>query len=303
MSTLVWNARGLGGRRAFLFLQQLVAELRPLVLFVSESKVSCNRAYQWLSALNFHGVIGSDPRGSRGGLLLFWNKNVDVYLRSYSFNHINVYVCWNEVKWCFTGCYAPSNPYDRIAFWDLLLKLNCLRGDINEPWLLGGDFNEIRFESEKTGGNKWREPRVNNFSNCCQSIGLQDVKWVGSNWTWTNGRKGKARIKERLDRFVANKAWMNLFPRALSTNCGFYSSDHRAVKLNLNFRKWVPKKTSRKPFVFENKWTLEEDFTDNARTCWEAANKERSLPEKLRKCGELVSEWGERKVGNTKKKI
>lgn len=71
MSTTIWNARGLGGRRAFLKLQQLVSDLRPLILFVSESKVTCKRAYCWLHVLNFHGVVGVDPIGSRGGLLLF----------------------------------------------------------------------------------------------------------------------------------------------------------------------------------------------------------------------------------------
>lgn len=67
MSTIVWNARGLGGNRAFIMLKQLVAELKPLVLFVSESKIHCNRAYNWLHALNFVGVVGSNPVGTKGG--------------------------------------------------------------------------------------------------------------------------------------------------------------------------------------------------------------------------------------------
>lgn len=153
MSTIVWNARGLGGYRAFLLLKQLVADLKPLILFISESKVTCNCAYHWLNALSFAGVVGVDPQGTRGGLLLFWNKSVNVTLRSFSFSHIDASLSWESCLWRFTGCYAPSCSGERFAFWDLLLKLSTLKQSKNEPWILGGDFNDTLFESEKQGGN------------------------------------------------------------------------------------------------------------------------------------------------------
>lgn len=103
---MIWNARGLGDYCAFLLLKQLVAELKPLALFISETKIFCNRAYRWLNALNFTGVVGVDLRGTRGGLLLFWNKNVEVNLRSFSLSHIDVSITWESILWRFTGCYA-----------------------------------------------------------------------------------------------------------------------------------------------------------------------------------------------------
>lgn len=90
MSTVYWNARGSGGKRAFLLIQHLVVELKPSLLFVSDVKVLCKSATGWLSALNMYDVFGVDPRGNRGGLLLFWNRNINVSLRSYSFAHIDV---------------------------------------------------------------------------------------------------------------------------------------------------------------------------------------------------------------------
>lgn len=213
MSTVCWNARGLGGKRAFLLLQHLVAVLKPLVLFVSESKISCKLAYNWLNALNFHGVVGSEPQGSKGGLLLFWNKNVDVSLRSFSSNHVDVSVSWKNLFWRFTGCYAPPTLSERSTFWDLLIKLHSLRTDNNERWVIGGDFNEVLFCSEKSGGCSRSDSRIKNFSECCHLIGVNNLKTLGPWWTWTNGRKGKGRIKQRLDRFLVNKAWSDLFPK------------------------------------------------------------------------------------------
>lgn len=136
MSTVVCNARGLGGNRAFLLLRQLVADLKPLILFICESKIHCNRAYKWLSALNFYGVVGANPIGTKGGLLLFWNKNVDVSLHSFFSNHIDDSINWESLHWRFTGCYAPAKPEERVAFWDLLIKLWKLRQADDEPWVI-----------------------------------------------------------------------------------------------------------------------------------------------------------------------
>lgn len=55
--------------------------------------------------------------------------------------------------------------------------------------------------------------------------------------------------------------------------------------------------------MFENKWTLREDFVDNTKGWWELASNAQTLPEKLEVCGNLVSKWAEEKVGNTKRKI
>lgn len=198
--------------------------------------------------------------------------------------------------------YMPPIPEKRPAFWDSLHKLYKLRNHLNKPWLVGGDFNDILFDSEKMGGNKRRGPCINNFRNCCHNLGIFDIKAMGSMWTWTNGRKGKARICEKLDHFLANTEWENLFPRAQATNCSFFGSDHRAVKLSVNLRKWVPKHKPCKPFIFENKWILENGFIDNVKQFWDSTAPAKTLPEKLSICGDLVSKWAE-KVGNTKKKI
>lgn len=121
------------------------------MLFISESKISCKRAYNWLNELNFNGVVGCDPNGTKGGLLFFRNKSVDITLRSFSSSHIDLSVVWKSISWRFTGVYAPPVPEDRLAFWDLLHKLFKLRRQHNEPWLIGGDFNDILYDSEKKG--------------------------------------------------------------------------------------------------------------------------------------------------------
>lgn len=76
----------------------------------------------------------------------------------------------------------------------------------------GGDFNEIIKHEEKHGGNLRLEHQLQLFHNlldCCQ---LQDLRYDGNIFTWCNGREGCSSINERLDRFVANKEWQELYP-------------------------------------------------------------------------------------------
>lgn len=69
---------------------------------------------------------------------------------------------------------------------------------------------------KKRGGNNKVGQAALNFANCCHKIEVHDLKNTGSRWTWSNGRKGNKRIKERLDRFLANKHWQQIFPKAIT---------------------------------------------------------------------------------------
>lgn len=117
------------------------------------------------------------------------------------------------------------------------------------------------YESEKCGGNKVNNKLASSFLNCCRNIRVKNIRIEGPKFTWANRRKGRNKIKERLDRFLVNANWSNLFPNVLATNSSFYGSDHRVVKIKLNHQIWVRKeRNSSKKFAFENKWKLEENF-------------------------------------------
>lgn len=40
--------------------------------------------------------------------------------------------------------------------------------------------------------------------------GMIDLRFSGNQFTWTNGRKGKANMKQRLDRCIVNVEWLIL---------------------------------------------------------------------------------------------
>lgn len=89
----------------------------------------------------------------------------------------------------------------------------------------------------------------------------------------------------------------------IAFNSSYFGSDHRAVKLQLNFQKWVRKKSTIKRFCFENKWLVEENYHKIVMSAWENSRHTIDLPSRLQLCGEEISKWANDVVGNTKRRI
>lgn len=49
-------------------------------------------------------------------------------------------------RWCFTGIYGPHNNPEREVMWSEIAGITGLWED---HWVVGGDFNVVRFESER----------------------------------------------------------------------------------------------------------------------------------------------------------
>lgn len=88
MIGVMWNACGLGGQRAFWNLARLFQETSPDFYFISESRIYENAAVTLKIKLGFANVFCVKTTGSKEGLLLFWNENVNLSILSYSIGYI-----------------------------------------------------------------------------------------------------------------------------------------------------------------------------------------------------------------------
>ncbi|KAL8537125.1 hypothetical protein ACS0TY_012344 [Phlomoides rotata] len=205
MSALVWNAHGLGGRRAFLNLQRLVTDLKPCFIFISESRTCSIVARRWANLLHFTGCFCVDPRGRSGGLLLLWNETVSISLRSFSCGHIDCSILGFNSSWRFTRFYGnPAHHLHKFS-WDMLRRLVGIGSSPSEPWLIGGGgVNEIKCLAEKKRGGNRAFSQMTAFVDVLEELGMRELPSPGPKFTWLNKQMGRGRIWEKLDRFVEN---------------------------------------------------------------------------------------------------
>ena len=73
------------------------------------------------------------------------------------------------------GSYGPTLKRNRELFWE---ELGAIRGLWSDPWCIGGDFNVVRFPSERS-----REGRITcsmrRFSEVIEELALRDLPIQG----------------------------------------------------------------------------------------------------------------------------
>jgi hypothetical protein len=152
--------------------------------------------------------IVNPSNGRSGGVILFWKKEVVIQQLFSAPKYIDVQIVENPGKiWRLTGIYGEPRWEDKYKTWD---KLRELKSNTDMPWMVFGDFNEILYSHEKEGGNQRPQYCMQAFHDALSDCELEDLGYSGNIFTWKRGR-----IRERLDRAVANEAWNTMHPGAV----------------------------------------------------------------------------------------
>jgi len=100
------------------------------------------------------------------------------------------------------------------------------------PTLLIGDFNHVEYQSDKLGGSEsikgW-----DSFIKWKMAMGLTDIPYVGSKFTWCNKQLHGPLIFERLDRAYSTPDWGSLFKGSYLINLPIIHFDHGLIMLNI----------------------------------------------------------------------
>ena len=97
--------------------------------------------------------------------------------------------------------------------------------------MCGCDFSEILSLSKKIGGIDRPSLPILNFRMALFNCNLVYLGCKGPMITWIN-KIGKGNyIQERLDRFVCEKKWQEMFPQALVEHLDLSKSNHRPILL------------------------------------------------------------------------
>uniref|UniRef100_A0A2N9HU09 Reverse transcriptase domain-containing protein n=1 Tax=Fagus sylvatica TaxID=28930 RepID=A0A2N9HU09_FAGSY len=289
---------------AVLVLHNLVKSEGPTVLFLMETKLDVRGMESIRVKLGFKFCFSVPCLGRSGGLALLWNDPAQVTIQNFSQNHVDSHVQLAEgAKWRFTGFYGHPEGHRKWESWVLLDKLHSLD---NTPWLCMGDFNEILSISERSGEVLGSTRRMQDFSDVVNRCGLVDLGFRGIPFTWENRRDGEALIQKRLDRALANAAWLDCFNLCSVSHVVCSYSDHVPLLLHMDTstRHCQPK---RRPRKFEEKWSLHPECEAIIQDVWSREEAIGSpmfiLCEKIKHCREALYRWYKDVSGEFQNKI
>ncbi|KAI9081003.1 hypothetical protein K1719_036983 [Acacia pycnantha] len=163
----------------------------------------------------------------------------------------------------FTAVYASPMESKRCRLWDLLYKLAC---DIADPWLLAGDFNEIKTPTEQQGGGRVSEIRCHRFNEWIEDCSLIDIEAQGPFFTWKGPKwDGLDRVYKRLDRCLCSISWHEKFAEVEISVLPRVCSDHHPLLIQLSKEY---KGTRKRLFKYEAMWKMHDHFDRVLETSW-----------------------------------
>ncbi|XP_020681303.2 uncharacterized protein LOC110098734 [Dendrobium catenatum] len=256
-----WNVRGFNHPDKVRFCKSLIRDHALKLLCVLEARISlASMDDNWF--LNSHLLFENEESHNNfkdsnpGRIWLKWDSSVINFrpiltspqlihgvLSAGSFPPILLYVV-----------YACNSMDERRSLWNQLIDLT---PPLDQPWIIMGDFNCCRFDTEKVGGTCLSESRLGELNNVVFKCGVQDLSSTGLFYTWCNQRVDNP-IHIKLDRVLVNSALLDHLPLAYYKVDAPQGSDHSPLIFNPSHDKPISAR-----FKFKNYWTDMEGFWDD----------------------------------------
>lgn len=182
----------------------------------------------WFSEDNY----GFSPLGK---IWIVWHPSLIVNVVFKSLQMICAEVSWpsHPTKIFISVIYASNDVDEREGLW---LELTSLVTDLDlnsKPWLILGDFNQIREPLEHSNPPTLNMDRkTREFNQCLSDIEVDDFNFRGTKFTWWNKRKNSP-VAKKLDRCLVNDDWYFCFPSSVAFFGSPEFSDHSVVSVSL----------------------------------------------------------------------
>ncbi|KAK4383921.1 hypothetical protein Sango_3108300 [Sesamum angolense] len=126
-----------------------------------------------------------------------------------------------------------------------------------------GDFNAVIDDSEVCGRAADTSASMANFHNCIRDTSLVQLPFTGCPYTWHNCSEGTRSLWKRLDRMIANVAWLDVWPSSSYISALPSTSDHSPLILT-----GMDSIAERAIFRFDNYFAQQPGFLDSVESTW-----------------------------------
>ena len=160
---------------------------------------------------------------------MVWKEEIRLEVINYTDNHVLAKVVENNgFQWFLSGFYSWPEANQKHKSWALLRHLSSL---INGLWCCVGDFNAFLHSSKKLSSHPLAVKQMEDFGAALEDCCLIDLGFQGYKFTWNNKRPGVVNTRERLDRAVTNKEWLDYFPASTVSHKFSHASNHMPIIL------------------------------------------------------------------------
>ncbi|KAH7666772.1 RNA-directed DNA polymerase protein [Dioscorea alata] len=155
MNIISWNVRGLGGPTKNHLVRDFLAQYKPNIICIQESKLEVIVRPTWRaivgSSLNCFSAAAAT--GSSGGMIIGRNGSLfhgnlfhsGPYCLTVEFVSVH-----DQIKWHCTTVYGPNARNLKLDFW---AEIRSCKPPSGIPWIIYGDFNTIFSSMDKNSGN------------------------------------------------------------------------------------------------------------------------------------------------------
>ncbi|XP_075499822.1 uncharacterized protein LOC142538375 [Primulina tabacum] len=194
MNSLIWNVRGLRSSESQQRLHAYVKAHQIKILAILEPMIMLDQRFM-TRRFGFSRVISN----LSGHIWVFSSADVktECVFDHAQFLHINVSASFLPTEVFCSFVYASCSYIERRDLWSSLLQVKPALG----PWLVGDDFNVVRYASECLGSRGGRLLPMEEFNTFILDSGLVDAGF--------EGLSGMPRLFAKMKRLKHHLKWWN----------------------------------------------------------------------------------------------
>jgi exonuclease III len=228
-----WNIRGLNDQNKCKDVLAELFQLNPSIALLQETKLStCDKFKAKTFLPNACDQFATLPAlGSCGGMITAFSSRLFSLISSIQRQYtltlcLNSHLTSNAI-WV-TNVYAPTDHSLKQSFLD---ELSSIQPAPTTPWIILGDFNLMRYSSDKNN-NSFRQPEADLFNDTINQLSLIELPLMDRAFTWSNNRHNPT--LQKIDRAFINLHWAQTFPNSsIASLTRFVSRSYHRLHLNI----------------------------------------------------------------------
>ncbi|XP_062118180.1 uncharacterized protein LOC133831781 [Humulus lupulus] len=262
---LVWNVRGINSQHKHKEIRQLIYSKKVGLVSLLETKVK-NKSMGDMYMSLFPGWCFTNNNSwlDKGRIIVAWNPSIysiDIRRCTSQMIHCIAQTSQNTEKFHIAFVYGFNEVGGREVLWQ---DLKDLKSNIDEPWMIVGDFNEILNYDERAGSKNHKKPS-DSFKECVMYCQMEDLKFSGCFFTWNNKKKPEERIFSKIDRALVNLKWTDSFVNSDVVFLPEGEFDHCPILISF----YQDVSMGKKPFRYFSTWKTTQNYKTEVRQSWQ----------------------------------